>query len=47
MAYKDPKTFRGEFRKQMSGDGRKNFDTSLRETLFGKKGKGKRSKKED
>jgi hypothetical protein len=34
---KGPKTTRGQIRKGMTGDGRKNLDTAVRESLFGKK----------
>jgi hypothetical protein len=30
-----PKTFRGAIRKAMSGDGRKNPSTAIRESMFG------------
>jgi hypothetical protein len=34
---KSPKTFRGQVRKGMTGDGRKNLDTDIREALVGKR----------
>ena len=37
MANKGPKTARGAMRKMLTGDGRKNLDTAVSETLFGKK----------
>ena len=37
MANKGPKTAQGAMRKMLTGDGRKNLDTAVSETLFGKK----------
>lgn len=37
MANKGPKTVQGAMRKILTGDGRKNLDTAVNETLFGKK----------
>ncbi len=42
MVRKEPKTIRGQLRKGMTGDGRKNIGTKMREDLFGKKPKKKR-----
>lgn len=43
MANKGPKTYQGAIRKALTGDGRKNLDTSVSETLFGKKKKNDKS----
>lgn len=39
MAKKEPKTIQGMGRKILTGDGRKNPETVIREQLFGKKKK--------
>jgi len=36
------KTIRGKIRKDLSGDGRKNPSTGIREALFGKKSRNKK-----
>lgn len=41
MSKKEPKTMRGMGRKILTGDGRKNPETAIRESYFGKKKKGK------
>ena len=46
MARKGPKTFRGQFRRAITGDGRKSLSTALDVELgFSKKKKGKESQK--
>lgn len=42
MARNGPKTIQGQIRKGMTGDGRKNIETKIREDLFGKKPNKKR-----
>ncbi len=39
MSNKETKTFRGAMRKGLTGDGRKNLGTAMREELWGKKKK--------
>ena len=39
MRKKGPKTWRGQMRKELTGNGRKRLDTAIREEFFGVKRK--------